>query len=208
MKYLRIFSQTANSQTRYLIAEYSAFSNPGKTLGHVKACYELYPLRDGGWEFTNLSFYWAMIELYGESRFWKEESPEFIFSIYRIMLKAKQIGDSYVEFPAHSIVQSSGDLVINYREGDIHVVFNHLRMEENGKRYKITSTALKLIDWAHEEGKYVADVVTLEEGVKIDTLYQDEDGYYLHSKREFTMFDEKEDNFIQIHGIIPTDWRK
>ena len=206
MKNLRIFSQTANSQTRFLIAEYSAFFNSGKTLGHVKSCYELYLLGDGGWEFTNLSFYWAMIEVYGESRFWKEESPEFLFSIYRIMLKARQIGDSHVEFPAHTInTESTGDLVINYREGDIYVNFNHLRMEENNMKYKITSTALRLVDWAHEDGKYVADVVTLEQEVKVDTIYQDGEGDYLNSKRDFSMYG---NDIIQIHGIIPTDWKE
>jgi hypothetical protein len=206
MKNLRIFSSTSNYQTRFLITEYSAFSNPGKTFGHLVSAIELNPLEDGSWQVEFLAFEWALIEVYGECRFWKEESPEYLSNIYKLLARAKHIGKPVPNFPAHSIVQSPSDLEINYRDGDIHVEFNHLRMEENNMKYIIPSTALKLIDWTQEDGKFVADVVTLEEEVKIDTIYQDEDGYYLHSKRDFAMFGEKENSFIQIHGIIPTDY--
>ena len=206
MKNLRIFSRTTNYQTRFVIAEYSAFSNPGNTFGHLVSAIELDPLEDGSYQAKFLKFKWALIEVYGECRFWKEESPEYLFRIYKLLARAKCINEPVPNFPAHSIVQSPSDLEINYFDGDIHVKFNHLRMEENNMKYIIRSTALKLINWAHEDGKFVADVVTLEEGVKIDTLYQDEDGYYLHSKRDFAMFGEKENSFIQIHGIIPTDY--
>tara|TARA_R110000824_G_scaffold229404_2_gene417094 strand:+ start:213 stop:704 length:492 start_codon:yes stop_codon:yes gene_type:complete len=157
--------------------------------------------KDEGWKVKYHNLFSAVRVL--NHSLWEEEKSYMMFNIYHLLAQAKLVGDIPQDFPAHDIIMSFSE-----EKTETAIKFCHLRMEKGTLRYKITSTALKLIDWAQEDGKFVADVVTLEEGVKIDTLYQDEDGYYLHSKREFTMFDEKEDNFIQIHGIIPTDWKE
>lgn len=202
MNNLKVFSKTSNNNTRFLIAEFSEFSNPSHTIGHMKSCFELYfSYEESRWLYNQHSIEWAVIEMYGKNRFWKEESSEELFNIYKILLKAKQDGESYEDFPAHTITEKrccDNYLITSYREGDIYINFQHLRMEEEGKKYVIKTTALAIENWGQENGTLTADVVTLD-GRKVDTLYQVEGDYNLKSIKQFSFVG---DNHIMYHDYL------